>query len=287
MDWHHPQAQAPLYPNYNAGQRDSTVFNPEFPKYYKKYLKPQIKELLTNYGDIGVVWFDGDWIPDYTTEMGKELFNFILDIQPNTIVNNRVDKGRDGMKGMDVEGNFAGDFGTPEKEVPDTGLSTDWESCLTINNTWGFKTSDHNWKSEEVLIHDLIDIVSKGGNLLLNVGPTSEGLIPGESVERLQAMGEWTKANGESIYGAKASPYNRPDWGRYTSKPGIIYAHVFDWPEDGCLVLNENIKVQRASLLSEPGTGLEIEAGQTAHTVMLPETVPDSIATVIKLELFQ
>lgn len=281
VDWHHPQAQAPLFPNLNAGQKDSTVFNPEFPAYFENYLKPQVKELLTNYGDIGVVWFDGDWIPDYKTEMGKELYQFIREIQPNTIVNNRVDKGRTGMAGMNKKGTFAGDFGTPEQEVPDTGISSDWESCMTMNGSWGYKPSDHKWKSSETLIHNLIDIVSKGGNFLLNVGPDSQGLFPPESVERLKAMGDWTKANGESIYAAKASPYDRPEWGRYTSKPGVIYAHVFDWPKDGKLVLNENIKVKRASTLTDPSTDLKIESGQ----ILLPEITPDSVATVIKLEL--
>jgi alpha-L-fucosidase len=215
VDWHHPQAQAPLYPNYNAGQKDQSVVNPEFPKYYENYLKPQVKELLTNYGDIGVVWFDGDWIADYTTEMGKEFYDYIREIQPNTIINNRVDKGRMGMEGMDKAGEFAGDFGTPEQEIPATGIDSDWESCMTMNGSWGYKPSDSNWKSSEKLIHNLIDIVSKGGNFLLNVGPDPQGLFPPESVERLADMGKWTKVNGASIYGAKASPFGRPEWGRY------------------------------------------------------------------------
>lgn len=283
-DWHHPEAQAPLYPNYNAGQRDQSISNPEFPKYYENYLKPQVKELLTNYGDIGVMWFDGEWIADYTTEMGKEMYQFIRDIQPEIIINNRVDKGRNGMAGMDVEGDFAGDFGTPEKEIPDTGIEgADWESCLTMNGTWGFKVSDHNWKSEETLIRNLVEIVSKGGNLLLNVGPTAEGLIPEPSVVRLRAMGEWLKLNGESIYGAKVSPYEKPDWGRYTSKPGIIYAHVFDWPEDGHLLIDGEIKVRKASLLTDPASKMRTEKSSSA--IMLPETAPDAIATVIKIEL--
>ncbi|HUX59341.1 MAG TPA: alpha-L-fucosidase [Bacteroidales bacterium] len=283
VDWHHPQAQAPLYPNYNAGQKDSTVFNPEFPKYFENYLKPQIKELLTNYGDIGVVWFDGDWIPDYKTEMGKELYKFIRDIQPNTIVNNRVDKGRTGMSGLDKEGVFAGDFGTPEQEIPATGISSDWESCMTMNGSWGYKPSDHNWKSSEELIRNLIDIVSKGGNFLLNVGPDSQGLFPPESVERLKAMGVWTKANAESIYGAKASPYDRPDWGRYTSKPGVVYAHVFDWPKDGILALNKNIQVKSASLLADPTTELKFKADDSGVTIFLPTMAADTIATVVKI----
>ncbi|GGZ13483.1 alpha-L-fucosidase [Echinicola pacifica] len=284
VDWHHPDAQAPLYPNYNAGQRDSTVFNPDFPKYYENYLKPQVKELLTNYGDVGVVWFDGDWIPDYTTEMGKELYSFIRDIQPNTIVNNRVDKGRTGMSGMNKSGTFAGDFGTPEKEIPDTGIpGVDWESCLTMNNTWGFKSVDHNWKSSETLIRDLVDIVSKGGNLLLNVGPTSEGEIPGPSVERLEDMGAWIKENGESIYGAKSSPYEKPDWGRYTTKDGVIYAHVFDIPAGGKVTLNADIAVDKVELLVSPSSKLSYD--EASHSLSLPSDLPASEVTVIKIDL--
>jgi alpha-L-fucosidase len=269
VDWHHPQAQAPLYPNYNAGQKDQSVVNPEFPKYYENYLKPQVKELLTNYGDIGVVWFDGDWIADYTTEMGKEFYDYIREIQPNTIVNNRVDKGRMGMEGMDKAGEFAGDFGTPEQEIPATGIDSDWESCMTMNGSWGYKPSDSNWKSSETLIHNLIDIVSKGGNFLLNVGPDPQGLFPPESVERLADMGKWTKVNGASIYGAKASPFGRPEWGRYTSKRGVIYAHVFDWPESGEIVIDKSVKVTKAYLLADSDKQLEVKTSREGDAIII------------------
>lgn len=284
VDWHHPMAQAPLFPNYNAGQKDSTVFNPDFPTYYENYLKPQVKELLTEYGDIGVVWFDGDWIPDYTTEMGKELYAFIRDLQPQTIVNNRVDKGRTGMSGMNKEGVFAGDFGTPEKEIPDTGMDgVDWESCLTMNGSWGFKSTDHNWKSEETLIHNLVEIVSKGGNLLLNVGPTAEGEIPQPSVERLAAMGDWIAVNGESIYGADASPFEKPEWGRYTAKEGVLYAHVFEWPENGKLEIHTDINPGKVTLLADESVTLAYDA--TNSSLALPATAPDQQVSVIKIEL--
>ncbi|MBJ2175960.1 alpha-L-fucosidase [Aureibaculum sp. A20] len=286
VDWHHPQAQGNLYPNYNISQHDDpSVVNPEFPEYYEKYMKPQVGELLKNYGDIGVVWFDGDWISDYTTEMGKDLYKFIREIQPNTIVNNRVDKGRMGMEGMDAEGEFAGDFGTPEQEIPDTGIDSDWEACMTMNGSWGYKPSDHKWKSSEDLIQKLVDIVSKGGNFLLNIGPDGFGRFPSESIRRLNAMGEWTKKNGEAIYGASASPYEKPKWGRYTQKDGVVYAHVFDWPKDGLLKLNKNIKVKKATVLTDPKTNLEFIGTSREVLVDVPQLAPDATVSVIKIEL--
>ena len=283
VDWHHPQAQGNLFPNYNAGQKDQTVVNPEFPQYYKNYLKPQVKELLTNYGDIDIVWFDGDWIADYTTEMGKEMYSFIREMQPNTIINNRVDKGRKGMEGMDREGNFAGDFGTPEQEIPATGIAEDWEACMTMNRTWGYKPDDTKWKSSEDLIQKLVDIVSKGGNFLLNIGPDGYGRFPSQSIRRLKALGEWTDANGEAVYGAKASPFDMPEWGRYTSKDGVIYAHIFNWPEDGKLKLNKAIKLKKASFLSNSQTNINFTTTDEGVILELPETSKEEFVTVLKL----
>jgi len=278
VDWHHPHAQGNLYPNYNIAQHDDpSVVNPKFPKYFKNYMKPQVKELLTNYGDIGVVWFDGDWISDYTTEMGKEMYSFIRDIQPNTIINNRVDKGRKGMEGMDMEGNFAGDFGTPEQEIPDTGIDSDWEACMTMNGTWGYSNED--------LIQKLVDIVSKGGNFLLNIGPDGYGRFPAQSIRRLNAMGQWTKKNGESIYGASASPFEKPKWGRYTKKDNIVYAHVFDWPKSGILKLHKALKIKKATILTNPDTSLNTTATSREVLVEVPMLAPDATVTVVKIEL--
>jgi len=285
MDWHHPHAQAIWEPNYNKGRED-TVRNPEFPNYFENYLKPQVKELVTKYGDIGVMWFDGEWIPAYTSEMGKELYDYIMDLDSDMIINNRVDKGRQGMAGFNKAGNFAGDFGTPEQEVPDMGLEgVDWESCMTMNDTWGYKHFDDNWKSTETLLEHLIDIVSKGGNFLLNVGPTAEGLIPEPSVERLRQIGAWMDINGASIYGAKASPFERPAWGRYTSKGDKIYAHIFDWPEDGMLMLNNELAdITKAYLLAdESQSALKIDKQDGQIMVELLE-VPDELASVLVLQ---
>ncbi|MEM9325842.1 MAG: alpha-L-fucosidase [Bacteroidota bacterium] len=284
MDWHHPDAQAMWEPNYNQAnwEGQEPKVNPNFRRYLDDYMMPQVKELITNYNP-GVMWFDGEWIPDYTTEMGKEVYNELIAMNPNLIINNRVDKGRQGMQGMNKEGVFAGDFGTPEQEIPDTGLEgVDWESCMTMNDSWGYKHFDDNWKSSEMLIQNLVDIASKGGNYLLNVGPTPAGLIPPESVERLAAMGNWIDQNGESIYGTEASPYERPSWGRYTKKGNKVYAHVFEWPADGRLELeNATHSIKKAYLLSEAGAELAV----SGTTVTLPSDAPDDVDTVIALEI--
>ncbi len=288
MDWHHPQAQAIWEPNYNRSRNDSLT-NPEFPKYFQQYLKPQVKELLTKYDDISVMWFDGEWVPSYTTEMGKELYQSVGDYDPTIIINNRVDKGRQGMSGFNAEGHFVGDFGTPEQEIPDRGIpDSDWESCMTMNDTWGFNKDDHHWKSAEELLHNLIDIASKGGNFLLNVGPTAEGEIPAPSVERLSKIGDWVSTHGESIYGTTASPFEKPSWGRFTKKGNRVYAHVFAYPDSGRLSLpsSDLFPVRKAAMLGD-GQNERIDVNDTGHSQMLtlPEKYRDHTVPVIVFDL--
>ena len=181
---------------------------------------------------------------------------------------------------------FAGDFGTPEQEIPATGVEGfEWESCMTINDTWGYKYFDHNWKSSELLIHHLIDVVSKGGNYLLNVGPTAEGLIPEPSVKRLKDMGQWMDSYGESLYGTDPSPVDRPEWGRYTVKDDKLYVHIFDWPAENKLQLQGIQDYEEASLMSTPaGNSVSLEKTNDALILQLPETAPDTIASVVVIE---
>lgn len=229
MDWHHPD-YLPRRPwdERPGGNMDA----------YNDYMKGQLKELLTGYGNIGILWFDGQWESSWDHARGMDLYKFVRSMQPNIIINNRVDKGA--LMGGKIE--HAGDYGTPEQEIPANGLpGVDWESCMTMNDTWGFKKDDHNWKSAKTLVENLIDCVSKGGNYLLNVGPTADGEIPVASVERLAQVGAWLRKNGESIYRAKAGPFKRPQQGiRFTQKPGKLYVHILD-PEMKTFALPTNM----------------------------------------------
>lgn len=228
MDWHHPDAQAPHYPTYNTTEKT----NPRFPRYVEEYLKPQVKELVTGY-DPAVLWFDGEWIPEWTHEMGLEMYDYVRSLKPDILVNNRVDKGREGMAGMNrTDRPYAGDFGTPEQEILGGASTLDWESCMTMNDSWGYKRADDNWKPAETLVHNLVDIAAKGGNYLLNVGPTAEGLIPRPSLDRLAQLGDWLRVNGEAIYGTRPwTRYRDGDLVRYTWNGGDqVYAINLVWP---------------------------------------------------------
>ncbi len=187
MDWHHPKAN-----------RDGWA------EYRDKYMYPQLKELLTKYGDIGVLWFDGEWIDEWTEDQGKELYKYVRSLQPDIIVNNRVGKGRNGMQGMNTSDDAAGDFGTPEQEILGEKSTLDWESCMTMNDHWGYNKNDKNFKPADELIWNIADITAKGGNFLLNIGPTAQGTFPPECVQRLEAIGQWMTVNSPSVYGTHA-----------------------------------------------------------------------------------
>lgn len=285
MDWHHSD-----YPQ-RRPWHDKATGTPDMDRYVV-YMKGQLKELLTGYGPIGIVWFDGEWETSWTHERGVDLYNYVRSLQPKTIVNNRVGKGRAGMSGMD-KGQGVGDYGTPEQEIPPTGFGpgVTWESCMTMNNTWGYRSDDHNWKDAAMLVRNLIDCASKGGNYLLNVGPTSEGLIPGPSVERLAEMGRWMKANHETIYDTQSSPFKRLPWGRCTTKvhgkETTLYLHVFNWPTDGkLLVPGFKNSPHRAYLLTDPKRAA-LATASTAEGLLItvPPTAPDAVSSTIVLKV--
>jgi alpha-L-fucosidase len=242
--------------------------------YIRNVAAPQVRELLTGYGPLSVFWWDTPC--DMTRERADVLIP-LLRLQPGIIHNNRL-------------GSYPGDSETPEQEIPATGMpGRDWETCMTMNDTWGFKTDDQNWKPTQTLVRNLIDIASKGGNYLLNVGPTSEGLIPEPSVQRLQEIGRWMKLNGTAIHGTTPSPFKRLLWGRATKKlspnGATLYLHVFDWPADGRLVVpGLKSRVQSATLLAG-GQTLALEPAVDGLTVRLPSVAPDPISSTVVLDI--
>ncbi len=284
MDWHHPD----YLPRRNW-EKDRPVEGADFDRYLS-YMQNQLKELTANYGDIGVLWFDGEWESSWTHERGIDLYDYVSTLQDGIIINNRVDKGRRGMEGMTKEGEFRGDFGTPEQEIPETGLKgVDWETCMTMNNHWGYNSYDSNWKSEEDLIHKLIDIASKGGNFLLNVGPRADGTFPQESIERLESIGRWMDKYSESIYGTGPSPFKGLEWGRCTTKKTgkqtRLYLHLFENTENNLIVLpGFQNKVLSVHML-DSGKKLNYIRNGADLEITAPAELPDKISSVIVVDI--
>lgn len=272
MDWHHPD----YLPRRGWDPRPGV--QADFDRYYN-YMKAELKELLTNYGPVAVLWFDGEWESTWNHKYGEDLYKFVRGLQPNIIVNNRVDVGRGGMGDSGVR---YGDFGTPEQSIPANGLpGVDWETCMTMNDTWGYVSFDQNWKSPTTLIRNLIDIASKGGNYLLNVGPQPDGQIPEPSAFRLQEMGKWLKKYGDGIYGTTAGPLKKPmPWGRITRKGSRLFFFVYDRNATKLELPGFYGELRNVRKLDQPELKGDYLQGRDAGSVILPRGNYDPIATV-------
>lgn len=292
QDWCHPGGTATKINKRKKGHWDPAQEG-SMDDYIDRIAVPQVRELLTNYQPSpALLWWDTP--VGMNAGRAAKLQAVVSELRPGLITNNRLGGGT------------RGDLETPEQTIPPKGFpGRDWETCMTMNGTWGYKYWDDEWKSTTTLIRNLCDIASKGGNYLLNVGPDGSGEIPPASVQRLAEIGDWMKTNGEAIHGTgptafgdecgsyhpekkgkKGEPLFEPEWRwRCTTRPSKLYIHIFDWPS-GVFVLNDVPGfISGARLLADPGRPIKVVQRESRAEILLPGSAPDRHASVLCLEI--
>jgi alpha-L-fucosidase len=281
-DWHHPD-----YPAFRDEHRPYVLgVSPPAPEAaqwdrYHGVLMGQLRELLTNYGPIDVVWFDGGWERPAWRWRPDEVVALIRDLQPTALVNDRLPGG--------------GDFTTPEQFVPPTPPDGAWETCMTMNDSWGYNPADTGYKPARALIHTLCEVAGRGGNLLLNVSPTGTGALPNEQLERLDAVARWMAAHGESVVGVGPGLEPWQFYGPSTRRDNRVYLHLLWKPYDVVTVRGLPVRRVTASVVGR-GTPLEVRTRTTVIdsfmpdpmgevTIVVPEEEVDQDATVIALDV--
>ena len=306
IDWSHPDF--PKYGDRQHPMRNNEAYKDEKIDFdrYLEFMHGQVKELVTNYGKLDILWFDFSY-DDMCGEKWKatELIKMVRKYQPDVIIDNRLEgSGED--HGSIATANpliYSGDFASPEQIIPPEGVRDElgemipWELCATMNNHWGYCNFDHQYKSPEMLIRKLVECTSKGGNMILNVGPDAKGNIPKESVKILREIGQWMKKNQESVYGCGICELPKPEWGRYTQKGNVIYAHVYETPL-GALPLS-GIAPEKLDKVYYVADGTEMNRGEAWNTALFSDVafvsfgdnpvftyeLPDKRDTVLKIIL--
>ena len=279
QDWHAPGGAGKVEESLNGVWANPTVPPSAFARYLEEKVKPQVKELLTQYGPVGLIWFDTPIVMN--PKQSRDLRNFVHRLQPDCLVSGRVGHG-------------VGDYGSMgDNAFPPGKVKGDWETPATMNDTWGFRSNDHNWKSVKTLLCLLVNCASKGVNYLLNVGPTGCGVIPQASIFRLKKIGDWLKINSEAIYGTQASPYDSAfDWGWITRKEGKLYLLFRKWPRSGRFTLyGLRNQAHKACLLEHPGKKIRFtQVFDKAHKysdveIFLPPRKTNQHISVVALDI--
>lgn len=308
IDWSHPDF--PKYKDRQHPMRNNEAYKDEKIDFdrYLDFMHNQVREIVTNYGKIDLLWFDFS----YDNLCGEkwratELVKMVRKYQPDVIMDNRLE-GNGDNHGSLLTGNptvYSGDFVSPEQILPTEGVVDYlgnpilWELCCTMNNHWGYCNFDHQFKPASMLIRKLVECVSKGGNMILNVGPDARGNIPKESLEILDEIGQWMKQNSESIYGCGPCKLAKPEWGRYTQKGDVIYAHVFETPL-GALPLT-GVAPDELDKVYYLADGSEMKRGEAWNTALYTDVsfvtfgedpvftypIPDTRDTVLKVIMKQ
>jgi alpha-L-fucosidase len=257
MDWHHPD-----------GARCAT--DPEARKRFVEYTHGLIRELMTNYGKIDVLWYDVDWPLDAAGWESERMNKMVFSLQPDIIVDNR--------------NGLPGDFSTPEQEIVAEKGSRSWESCMTLNDSWGYQRADDNWKSPKTVIRNLVQCSRDGGNYLLNIGPKPDGSIPEDSVRVLTEVGRWMSRNGETIHTTERCQVHASEFAGFTRRGNTLYMHVYFWPGDTVALAGLMTRVKSARFFA---SDQEVKFEQDRFRVRftgLPTDAPDQPLTTLAIE---
>ncbi|MDO4292367.1 MAG: alpha-L-fucosidase [Eubacteriales bacterium] len=306
LDWHHPDY--PKYEDWNHPMRGNEAYKDEKIDFdrYLDYMHGQVRELVTNYGKLDLLWFDFSY-GEMCGEKWRasELIEMVRKYQPDVVIDNRLE-GSGEKNGSIITDNplsYSGDFASPEQIIPPYGVTDEhgkpipWELCATMNNHWGYCSFDQIFKSPQMLVRKLVECVSKGGNMLLNVGPDARGNIPARSLEILERIGEWMEQNGRSIYGCGISEFSKPEWGRYTQNGKTVYAHVYEEPL-GALALY-GIAPERIASVRRLADGSQVNLSDAWNIKLYPDVafvyygpdpvgcypLPDEVDTVFEVRL--
>ncbi|CDM65032.1 alpha-L-fucosidase [Pyrinomonas methylaliphatogenes] len=257
MDWHHPDGA-------RCAEDEAAR------KRFVEYIHTQIRELMTNYGKIDILWYDVAWPLDAKGWESEKMNRMVFELQPDIIVNNR--------------NKLPGDFSTPEQRIEAAEAGRAWETCMTMNDSWGYHAADDNWKSPKTILRNLITCARDGGNYLLNIGPKADGSVPEESVRILEKVGQWMERNGQTIYGTDRCQPRRSRYANFTRRGNTLYMHVHFWPGSEVAIAGLMTKVKAAHLFA---TGQKVDFQQDAYRVRftgLPPHPPDDPITTLAIE---